>query len=155
MFEQVFPHFAAGFIAHLKGQVGLAGPRQASLLPISEQLALKREPDEDFRRQVFNGTLTLLYRLLFLLYAESRDLLPVKEVRGYWERSLTKLKERHSGEGRSYRGCGTGPAAQGVPRLGRRYRAVRPPAGPLLGCRPRQPRPERAPLQRWPVHHEA
>ena len=93
VFERVFPHFAAGFITHLKGQVGLAGPRQTSLLPVSEQLALKREPDEDFRRQVFNGTLTLLYRLLFLLYAESRDLLPVKEVRGYWERSLTKLKE--------------------------------------------------------------
>ena len=93
VFEQVFPHFAAGFIAHLKGQVGLAGPRQASLLTVSEQLTLKREPDEDFRRQVFNGTLTLLYRLLFLLYAESRDLLPVKEVRGYWERSLTKMKE--------------------------------------------------------------
>ena len=93
VFEQVFPHFARGFIEHLKGQVGMAGPRQASLLPVSEQLALKREPDEAFRRQVFNGTLTLLYRLLFLLYAESRDLLPVKEVRGYWERSLTKLKE--------------------------------------------------------------
>ena len=93
VFERVFPHLAAGFIAHLKGQVGLAGPRETSLLPVSEQLALKHEPDEEFRRQVFNGTLTLLYRLLFLLYAESRDLLPVKEVRGYWERSLTKLKE--------------------------------------------------------------
>ena len=93
VFEQVFPQFAAGFIEHLKGQVGLAGPQQTSLLPISEQLSLKREPDEEFRRQVFNGTLTLLYRLLFLLYAESRDLLPVKEVRGYWEQSLTKLKE--------------------------------------------------------------
>lgn len=93
VFERVFPHFAAGFIAHMKGQVGLTGPHQASFLPVAEQLALKREPDEDFRRQVFNGTLTLLYRLLFLLYAESRDLLPVKEVRGYWERSLTKLKE--------------------------------------------------------------
>ena len=92
VFEQVFPQFAAGFIEHLKGQVGMTGPRQASLLTVSEQLALKREPDEEFRRQVFNGTLTLLYRLLFLLYAESRDLLPVKEARGYWERSLTKLK---------------------------------------------------------------
>ena len=92
VFEQVFPQFAAGFIEHLKGEVGMAGPRQASLLTVSEQLALKREPNEAFRRQVFNGTLTLLYRLLFLLYAESRDLLPVKEVRGYWERSITKLK---------------------------------------------------------------
>ncbi len=93
VFEQVFPHFAAGFIEHLKGQVGLTGSRQPSLLPIAEQLSLKREPDEAFRRQVFNGTLTLLYRLLFLLYAESRDLLPVKEMRGYWERSLIRLKE--------------------------------------------------------------
>ena len=92
VFEHVFPHFAAGFIEHLKGQIGLAGPHQASLLPIAEQLSLKREPDEVFCRQVFNGTLTLLYRLLFLMYAESRDLLPVKEVRGYWEWSLTKLK---------------------------------------------------------------
>ena len=93
VFERVFPYFAAGFIEHLKGQVGLAGPHQTALLAISQQLRLKREPDEDFRRQVFNGTLTLLYRLLFLLYAESRDLLPVKEVRGYREQSLTKLRE--------------------------------------------------------------
>ena len=94
VFEEVFPHFAEGFIEHLKGQVGMAGPQQASLLPIVEQLQLKQEPDEEFRRQVFQGTLTLLYRLLFLLYAESRGLLPVKEERGYWEQSLTRLKEK-------------------------------------------------------------
>ena len=93
VFEQIFPHFATGFIEHLKGQVGLSGPQQASLLPVAEQLSLKREPDEEFRRQLYQGTLTLLYRLLFLLYAESRGLLPVKEERGYWERSLTKLKQ--------------------------------------------------------------
>ena len=116
VFEQVFPHFAAGFIEHLKGQVGLAGSRQASLMPVSEQLALKREPDEAFRSQVFNGTLTLLYRLLFLLYAESRDLLPVKEVRGYWERSLTKLKEDISEK--------AGPIGDAVPdKLCKAYRA--------------------------------
>ena len=116
VFEQVFPHFAAGFIEHLKGQVGLAGPQQTSLLPISEQLSLKREPDEELRRRVFNGTLTLLYRLLFLLYAESRDLLPVKEVRGYWEQSLTKLKEDIAEKAE--------PIADAVPnRLGKAYRA--------------------------------
>ena len=98
VFEVVFPHFAEGFIEHLKGQVGLAGPQQTSLLPIAEQLQLKREPDEGFRRQVFQGTLTLLYRLLFLLYAESRGLLPVKEERGYWEKSFTKLKEDIAGK---------------------------------------------------------
>ena len=116
VFEQVFPHFAAGFIEHLKGQVGMARPRQASLLPVSEQLALKREPDEAFRRQVFNGTLTLLYRLLFLLYAESRDLLPVKEVRGYRERSLTKLKADIAEK--------AGPIGDAVPdQLRKAYRA--------------------------------
>ncbi len=116
VFEQVFPHFATGFIEHLKGQIGLAGSHQASLLPISEQLSLKREPDEAFRRQVFNGTLTLLYRLLFLLYAESRDLLPVKEVRGYWERSLTKLKADIADK--------AGPIGDAVPdQLRKAYRA--------------------------------
>ena len=93
VFEQVFPHFATGFIEHLK-----------------------REPDEAFRSQIFNGTLTLLYRLLFLLYAESRDLLPVKEVRGYWERSLTKLKEDISEK--------AGPIGDAVPdQLRKAYRA--------------------------------
>ena len=43
---------------------------------------------------VYNGTLTLLYRLLFLLYAESRDLLPVREVRGYRRISLQQIKTR-------------------------------------------------------------
>ena len=93
VFEQIFIHFAEGFIEHLKGQEDVAGPRQTALLPGAQQFSLKREPDEDYRRQVFQGTLTLLYRMLFLLYAESRGLLPVGEVRGYRERSLTRLKE--------------------------------------------------------------
>ena len=38
--ERVFPHFAEGFIEHLRGQVGLAGPQQASLLPMAVQLSL-------------------------------------------------------------------------------------------------------------------
>ena len=98
VFQQVFPSLAEGFIEHLRGQGGLAGPQQTSLLPVAEQLSLKREPDEGFRRQVFQGTLTLLYRLLFLLYAESRGLLPAKEERGYFERSLTKLKHDIGGK---------------------------------------------------------
>jgi len=93
VFEEIFPHFAAGFIEHLKAQPPITGVQQGVLLPVAQQLALKQEPDEEFRRQVFQGTLTFLYRLLFLLYAESRALLPVKEVRGYWEHSLTRLKE--------------------------------------------------------------
>jgi hypothetical protein len=75
VFKQVFPHLAEGFIASIRKRDG----KDADL----SQAALD---------EVFQGTLTLLYRLLFLLYAESRNLLPAKEVRGYFEASITKLK---------------------------------------------------------------
>ncbi len=75
VFKQVFPHLAEGFIASIRKRDG----KDADL----SQAALDA---------VFQGTLTLLYRLLFLLYAESRNLLPAKEVRGYFEASITKLK---------------------------------------------------------------
>jgi len=75
VFEDVFPQLASGFLAYLDQADGLkAGHPQ-------EQLD-----------KIFQGTLTLLYRVLFLLFAEARDLLPVKEVRGYFEASLTKIK---------------------------------------------------------------
>ena len=42
---------------------------------------MRQRGETDFSEEklaaVFQGTLTLLYRLLFLLYAESRDLLPI------------------------------------------------------------------------------
>jgi hypothetical protein len=41
---------------------------------------------------IFRGVLTLLYRLLFLLYAEARDLLPVRETREYLDSSLAGIK---------------------------------------------------------------
>ena len=41
---------------------------------------------------VFSGTMTFLYRMMFILYAESLDLLPVSEERGYGEYSLYTLK---------------------------------------------------------------
>ncbi len=80
VFEEIFPHFAEGFIQ------GLGGSK--ALLALSEDERTARLDD------VFQGTLTFLYRLLFLLYAESRDLLPVREVRGYYEISLQHLKEK-------------------------------------------------------------
>ena len=40
----------------------------------------------------FQGVLTLLYRLLFLLYAEARDLLPVRETLEYSGVSITAIK---------------------------------------------------------------
>lgn len=71
IFDEVFPHLAEGFLAH----------RGTGTPPTQAELDA-----------VFQGTLTLLYRLLFLLYAEARDLLPVKEIRGYHEASLEKVK---------------------------------------------------------------
>lgn len=93
VFEDIFPHFAEGFIEYLRSQPPMRGFQQEAFWAVAQQLALKQEPDEDFRNQVFQGTLTFLYRLLFLFYAESRSLLPVKEERGYWEHSLTRMKE--------------------------------------------------------------
>lgn len=72
VFEEIFPHFAEGFIAHIR--------------------ATENSPDlsEERLHEVFRATLTLLYRLIFLLYAESLDLLPVTET-NYREVSLRKL----------------------------------------------------------------
>jgi hypothetical protein len=76
VFQDIFPILAEGFIGDLRHRDG----EGADLA--EEQLGL-----------VYNATLTLLYRLLFLLYAESRDLLPVAEIGGYYEKSLTALKD--------------------------------------------------------------
>lgn len=73
IFEGVFEHLAQGF---------LAWRRHAT--PDSES--------PDTGRDIFANTLILLYRLLFLLYAESRDLLPVKEAKRYYTKSLAKIK---------------------------------------------------------------
>lgn len=74
VFEEIFPHFAEGFIEYIRQREG----KDATI--------------KDRLDTIYQGTLTFLYRLMFLLYAESRDLLPVKEVRGYWEVSLDRLK---------------------------------------------------------------
>src|ERR1035438_3623769 len=76
VFEDIFPHLAQGFITNIRTQAG--GQAEFG----EAQLA-----------SIFQGTLTLLYRLLFLLYAESRNLLPVREIRGYFEGSLARLKQ--------------------------------------------------------------
>jgi hypothetical protein len=75
VFEEIFPRFAEGFIEYIRQTEGK-----------------DTEIDQDRLDTIYQGTLTFLYRLMFLLYAESRDLLPIKEVRGYWEVSLNKLK---------------------------------------------------------------
>lgn len=75
VFTEVFPVLAEGFIGNIRQRGNGAA-----------------ELDEEKRAAIFQGTLTLLYRLLFLLYAESRDLLPVHS-REYREPSLQRMKE--------------------------------------------------------------
>jgi hypothetical protein len=79
IFEKIFPHFAAGFIAQARA---------------GDPAALE---DDDFLPRTFAGTLTFLYRLMFILYAESLELLPVYEARGYREHSLFRLKKEIAG----------------------------------------------------------
>jgi hypothetical protein len=72
IFLTIFPHLAKGFLADRK-----------------QRLGVNKEPTAEELADVFEATLTLLYRLLFLLYAESRDLLPIREA----PVSLMKIKE--------------------------------------------------------------
>jgi hypothetical protein len=80
IFDQVFKRVAEGFVAYRRSEKSIA-----------------RETDESLQ-EVFAGTITLLFRLLFLLYAESRDLLPVHDQLGYRKKSLQALKERVHGD---------------------------------------------------------
>jgi hypothetical protein len=75
VFLDIFPHLAQGFLADRKTRHGI-----------------KKKPSDDELADAFQATLTLLYRLLFLLYAEARDLLPIREA-AYREASLRKLKD--------------------------------------------------------------
>lgn len=73
VFVEIFPQFAKGFIADMRTQ----GVQEADI-------------DLDV---VFSGTMTFLYRLMFTLYAESLELVPINEVRGYREHSLYRMKD--------------------------------------------------------------
>ncbi len=75
IFLTIFPHLAQGFLTDRKQRLGQT-----------------KEPTEEQLADAFEATLTLLYRLLFLLYAESRDLLPIREA-PYHAASLKKVKE--------------------------------------------------------------
>ncbi|MGQ9511153.1 MAG: DNA methyltransferase, partial [Thermaceae bacterium] len=74
VFREVFPKLAEGFLHYHKEVLGR--PIEGGTLG-----------------EVYRATLTLLYRLLFLLYAEDRDLLPVWDTLGYGQHSLSKLRK--------------------------------------------------------------
>jgi hypothetical protein len=91
IFVTIFPHLAQGFLMDRNQRLhslpspsgtaaGVEG-RGAGGLPTEAELA-----------HIFEATLTFLYRLLFLFYAESRDLLPTQEA-PYHAASLKKIQE--------------------------------------------------------------
>ncbi len=75
VFEHIFPFLAEGFVTYRR-----------------QEKKITQETDDSLKL-IFASSLTLLYRLLFLLYAEDRDLLPVGEQYGYRRYSLKALKE--------------------------------------------------------------
>jgi hypothetical protein len=74
VFREVMPEIAGGFVAYRRRQLGVASESEASL------------------RQVYQASLSLLYKLLFVLYAEARSLLPIANP-AYWEESLTRMAQ--------------------------------------------------------------
>lgn len=73
IFDKVFEGLAEGFVHYRMSELSIA------------------KETEDSRKDIFKGCLTLLYRMLFLLYAESRNLLPVED--SYGKVSLSKLRK--------------------------------------------------------------
>ncbi len=84
IFEEIFIYLARGVIEYRR-QERVTDPR-----------VITAESSETLQ-QIYTATLTLLYRLLFLLYAESRDLLPVSDQHGYYQYSLTRIKNDIAG----------------------------------------------------------
>ena len=74
VFDEVMPEIAGGFVAYRREQIGF------------------REESDESLRQIYGAGLSLLYKLLFVLYAEARDLLPMRNPT-YREQSLTSLAE--------------------------------------------------------------
>jgi len=74
VFEQVMPEVAGGFVAYRAHELGV------------------QEETEESLRGIYQASLSLLYKCLFILYAEARGLLPIANP-GYREQSLTTLAQ--------------------------------------------------------------
>lgn len=83
VFVEIFPQFAKGFIGDMRAK-GLS----------EAQIDLET---------VFSGTMTFLYRLMFVLYAESLELLPINDVRGFQALSLYRMKREIANVGGAIR----------------------------------------------------
>lgn len=78
VYEEVMPAIAGGFVAYRRHEQGMQQETPESL------------------DQIYRASLSLLYKLLFLLYAEARNLLPMGND-GYLDNSLTRMAERFAG----------------------------------------------------------
>jgi hypothetical protein len=74
IFDEVFEGLAQGFLEYRRAEEGIAAETEASLA------------------ELHDSCMILLYRLIFLLFAESRNLLPVDHP-GYRAKSLFRLRE--------------------------------------------------------------
>jgi hypothetical protein len=74
VFQEVMPEIAGGFVAYRRQQKGIAEETPESL------------------QEIYRASLSLLYKLLFLLYAEARSLLPMENP-DYRVNSLTAIAE--------------------------------------------------------------
>jgi len=77
VFEEVFPYLSGGFVAYCAAR--------------GEDMN-----GEEARQAIYEATLSLLYKMLFLLYAEARDLLPIGNP-GYRAQSLTQMAREVAG----------------------------------------------------------
>jgi hypothetical protein len=74
VFDEVFPLLSGGFVSYMAAR----GDDVRS---------------EDAKRRIYEATLSLLYKALFLLYAEARGLLPIDNP-GYRTQSLTRTVQQ-------------------------------------------------------------
>jgi type I restriction-modification system DNA methylase subunit len=74
VFEDVMPEIAGGFVAYRFHQLGI------------------REETPESLYEIYRASLSLLYKMLFLLYAEARSLLPMENP-DYRANSLTMIAE--------------------------------------------------------------
>ncbi len=72
VFEEAFPSLANGFLQYHREHHGSV--------------------NDSVLEKTYRSSLTLLYRLLFLLYAEDRELLPVDDAMGYKKYSLSEIR---------------------------------------------------------------
>jgi hypothetical protein len=72
VFDKIMPEIAGGFVAYRFNEMGLQEETEESLV------------------EIYRASLSLLYKILFLLYAEARGLLPMENA-GYRQESLTEL----------------------------------------------------------------